>query len=234
VSGDEPLIGAILPDCAVAVEAFDDATPAPLFPEEARLVANAVEKRRREFATARRCAREALAAIGHPPGPLPTGARGAPVWPGGVVGSITHCAGYRAAVVAPAARLWSVGIDAEPDEPLPDGVLAAVASEPERAAVDDLLRRDGRARWDRLLFCAKESVYKAWFPLTGRFLDFTGAVVSIDPAGGFTARLTVDGPVVGGDRVTAFRGRWSVARGLAVTAVALERSGGGGPAARQP
>jgi enterobactin synthetase component D / holo-[acyl-carrier protein] synthase len=113
-------------------------------------------------------------------------------------------------------------------------VLAAVASEPERAAVDDLLRRDGWARWDRLLFCAKESVYKAWFPLTGRFLDFTGAVVSIDPAGGFTARLTVDGPVVGGDRVTAFRGRWSVARGLAVTAVALERSGGGGPAARQP
>jgi 4'-phosphopantetheinyl transferase EntD len=218
------LLAEVLPAGVVAVEAFDDAVAAPLFPDEAELVARAVEKRRREFATARRCAREALAVLGYPPVPLLAGERGAPVWPIGVVGSITHCAGYRAAVVAPRERLWSVGIDAEPAEALPDGVLEAVTGEGERAAVAELLRAQPGVRWDRLLFSAKESVYKAWFPLTGRFLDFEGAVVTLDPAGGFTARLTVDGPVVGGARLAGFSGGWSVRRGLALTAIAVERS----------
>ena len=64
------------------------------------------------------------------------GAKREPLWPAGVVGSITHCDGYRAAAVARATDLATVGIDAEPHEPLPDGVLAAIAlpAEPPRAA----------------------------------------------------------------------------------------------------
>jgi 4'-phosphopantetheinyl transferase EntD len=218
------MIDALLPAAVIAVEAFDDRVPAPLFPEEERLVAKAVEKRRREFATGRRCARDGLAALGHPPTALPRGEWGSPVWPAGVVGSITHCAGYRAAVVASADRVWSVGIDAEPNEPMPNGVLDHVTGPGERAAVADLLGRDGPVRWDRLLFSAKESVYKVCFPLLRRFMEFGAAEVTMDEAGGFTARLTIPGPCIDGREVTVLTGRWLAAEGLLLTAITLDRS----------
>jgi 4'-phosphopantetheinyl transferase EntD len=76
--------------------------------------------------------------------------------------------------------------------------------------------------WGRVLFSAKESVYKAWFPLTRRWLGFEEACVSIDPAdGSFTARLLVDGPVLGGRRLDVFAGSWLVRDGLIVTAVCV-------------
>jgi 4'-phosphopantetheinyl transferase EntD len=76
--------------------------------------------------------------------------------------------------------------------------------------------------WDRLLFSAKESVYKAWFPLAGRWLGFEEAVITIDPAAGvFTARLLVPGPVTGGRPLTGFSGRWTAGHGLVLTAIAV-------------
>lgn len=205
------MIEKLLPVEVVAVEAFDDRASAPLYPEEAAVVARAVEKRRREFATVRRCARDALAVLGVPPAPIVPGERGAPGWPYGVVGSMTHCAGYRAAAVARSGVITAVGIDAEPHEALPAGVLDAIARLEERAALT--LLPDG-TRWDRLLFSAKESVYKAWYPLTGRWLDFEEATVDLDPGGAFDARIHVTGPV------SAFRGQWCVANGLIMTAIA--------------
>jgi 4'-phosphopantetheinyl transferase EntD len=215
------VIGSLLPAGVAAVEAFDDTVAVHLFPAEEALLARSVDKRRREFGTARRCAREALARLGHPPGPLLRGERGMPLWPDGVVGSITHCEGYRAAVVAPTADLWTIGIDAEPDEPLPDGVLSVVASSGEQEHVGRLLADDPRVRWDRLLFSAKESVYKAWFPLTRRWLDFTEAEVTIDPGGGrFAARLLIEADA-GGEPLTGFSGRFVAGRGLIVTTIAV-------------
>ena len=84
-----------------------------LWPEEAAAVQHAVEKRRREFAVGRMLARAALAAIGDPPSAIPTGNHREPVWPAGIVGSITHCAGYCAAAVARDAMVVALGIDAE-------------------------------------------------------------------------------------------------------------------------
>jgi len=71
----------------------------------------------------------------------------------------------------------------------------AVLTELDRSSADrmvpqDLLRADPSIRWDRLLFSAKESVYKAWFQLTGRWLGFEEASLDIDPsAGTFSARI---------------------------------------------
>jgi len=101
-------------------EVFGDPPAAPLFPEDERAVARAVGKRRREFATARFYARTALARLGLDPAPIVPGPRGEPGWPAGVVGSMTHCAGYRAAAVARAEDVLTIGVDAEPDEPLPE------------------------------------------------------------------------------------------------------------------
>ncbi len=76
-------------------------------------------------------------------------------------------------------------------------------------------------RWDRLLFSAKESVYKAWFPLAGRWLGFEDAIVAVDRGfGSFSARLLVPGPVLGGRELTGFSGRWLVREGLILTAIA--------------
>jgi 4'-phosphopantetheinyl transferase EntD len=226
------MIEEILPSGVVPAEAFDELPPDPAepatlpFPEETAAVARAVPRRQREFATVRACARRALGALGLPPVPLLPGRRGAPQWPEGVVGSMTHCDGYRAAAVAHASDTLAIGIDAEPNGPLPDGVLAAVALPRERAQVRALGGTDPEVRWDRLLFSAKESVFKTWYPLTGRELDFDEADIELDPAAGtFTARLLVPGPVVAGRPLDGFTGRWLARDGLVVTAITLNRHG---------
>jgi 4'-phosphopantetheinyl transferase EntD len=151
--------------------------------------------------------------------------RGAPQWPPGVVGSITHCAGYRASAVARDRDVVTVGLDAEPHDDLPSGVLGAVASAREQARLAALAAARPDVCWDRMLFSAKESVYKAWFPLTRRWLNFEDASVDIDPVGRtFTARLMVDGPVVNGAALTGFDGRWLVRDGLIVTAIVIPRA----------
>ena len=141
----------------------------------------------------------------------------------GVVGSITHCAGYRAAVVGRARDLVTLGIDAEPDRRLSAGALHLVALPEE---IDDLreltrARPDGPA-WDRLLFCAKETVYKAWFPLTGQWLGFEQAAIVIDPgAGTFSAHFLVPAPTLDGGEVSGFEGRWLARDGLIIATIAV-------------
>jgi len=217
------VIERILPPSVVAAESFGDDPGAALFPEEQAAIANAVESRRREFATGRACAHTALARLGQSAAAVLRGPDGAPRWPGGTTGSITHCAGYRAAAVASAEDVVSLGIDAEPDEPLPDhGILNRIASDQERARLRELAARTPGTSWDRLLFCAKESVYKTWFPLARRWLGFESADVVIDASGGtFTARLLVPGPVVNGSPLTLLHGRWLACRGLLVTAIVV-------------
>jgi 4'-phosphopantetheinyl transferase EntD len=218
------VIDEILPAAAASAEAFEDTVDEPPFPEEEAIVARAVDSRRRAFATGRACARRALADLGLPPLAIPRDEESrAPLWPAGVVGAITHCEGYGAAAVAWSRELRGVGIDAEPDGPLPDGVLPRVASTEERTLLESLASAEPAVSWDRLLFSAKESTYKAWFPLARRWLGFEDAVVTIDPAGGtFTSRVLVPGPLVSGGReLTGFEGRWLAREGLVLTAVAV-------------
>jgi 4'-phosphopantetheinyl transferase EntD len=218
------VIEEILLPAVAAAEEFGDRPDAVLFPEEEAVIGRAVEKRRREFTTGRACARAALARLGQPPVAILPGERGSPGWPPGIVGSITHCAGYRAAAVARASQVLAVGLDAEPDLPLPRGVLDVVSLAAERASLADLARSAPGPNWDRMLFCAKESVYKAWFPLTGRWLGFEQAHITLDPAAGaFTARLLVPGPEVDGRELTAFDGRWLARGGLILTAISVAR-----------
>lgn len=214
------MIGRILPRQVCWAEAWwHDDPAADLFPEEQAVVARAVAKRRAEFATVRHCARDALRELGHPPMPLHPGDRGAPIWPPGIVGSMTHCDQYRSAAVARVDNVVTVGIDAEPCQPLPDGVLAIVSCAEERETLNEL--SNGEAAWDRVLFSAKESIYKAWFPLTHTFLEFQEAVLTVREDGTFTAQLLVDPPLVKGQRLSTFAGKWLVERGVVVTSVVV-------------
>jgi len=220
------LMSSVLPDkgdgLAFAEMYADPPGLAPL-PEEEPLIARSVAKRRNEFITARYCARIALSELGYPPVPILKGDKGEPCWPDGVVGSLTHCTGYRGAVVGRRTQVRSVGVDAEPHDVLPHGVLDAISLPAERRAMAALPRD---CHWDRILFCAKESTYKAWYPLTKRWLGFEDAHITFDVddaggAGGFLSRILIDPTALCGPPLTTLTGRWSVTDGLVLTAIVL-------------
>jgi 4'-phosphopantetheinyl transferase EntD len=98
-----------------------------------------------------------------------------------------------------------------------------VSTPAERARLRDLAAGQPEIFWDCLLFCAKEAVYKAWFPLTGRWLGFADADVTISAADGtFTARLLVDLPAESAPQLAGgFSGRWLSRRDLVLAAIAV-------------
>jgi 4'-phosphopantetheinyl transferase EntD len=222
------VIEKILPTGVAFAELFEDPPGLVPHPQEESLIARAVDKRRREFTSARHCARVALDKLGMDPAPILKGERGVPLFPRGVVGSLTHCDGYRGAVLAHSMQVRSVGIDAEPHGPLPDGVLDAVSLPEERSAI--AAAAAGVVHWDRILFSAKEATYKAWFPVTGRWLGFEDAHITFTlsesaegaAAGTFHSKLLVPGEAASGPPLSSFDGRWMVADGLVITAITVQ------------
>ncbi|MGE2734046.1 4'-phosphopantetheinyl transferase family protein [Mycolicibacterium vaccae] len=221
-----PLLSDVLPgdtDALAAAEMYFDAPELAPLPEEEPLIAKSVAKRRNEFITVRYCARQALVDLGEQPVPILKGEKGEPCWPHGIVGSLTHCEGYRGAVVGRRGPVRSLGIDAEPHDVLPNGVLDAISLPIERSELGAL--PDG-VHWDRVLFCAKEATYKVWFPLTHRWLGFEDAHITFDVdgsglAGTFTSEILIDPQAEHGPPLERFSGRWSVRDGIALTAIVL-------------
>jgi enterobactin synthetase component D / holo-[acyl-carrier protein] synthase len=191
-----------------------------MLPEEASVVARSVPRRRREFAAGRACAHLALGRLGYRPAPLLPGPDRAPAWPRGAVGSITHCRDYCAAAAARRSELRALGIDAELNQPLPEGVAELVCTP---AELDwSASTEDPGADWRTLIFSAKESVYKAWQPLTGQWLGYRDVELHIDAeAGTFEARLLVPAPAALGTGLRSFSGGFVTTPSLLLTAVTL-------------
>ncbi len=140
---------------------------------------------------------------------------------------MTHCAGYRAAAAARTDRIIGLGIDGEPHAPLPEGVLDVVAIPQDREHLVKLSRTHSGVCWDRLMYSAKETTYKIWYPLTGTWLGFEDVQLIIDPIDStFTALLLVSAPSLNGRPVTTITGRWLIERCLVVTAATLPAVGG--------
>ena len=194
--------------------------------EELAVVSGCVEKRRREFSASRRCARAALARLGTTGFPLLPGRDRAPIWPRGVVGSITHTDGgpdgYCAVAVARRGLTAGLGIDAEPRLSLPvelwPRVLDARELHDARSAAEPGILA-------RLIFSAKETTYKALYPIFKQFLDFSDLHIDTQPEQGiFLARLV--GRIA--DRYGwrhGLTGRFLVDRELIVTAMAIPPRG---------
>jgi 4'-phosphopantetheinyl transferase EntD len=179
------LLAAVLPAQARGVEADATDWDAELFPEEAPMVARAIDRRRREVAAGRACARRALELLGSKAVALPADPHRVPRWPAGVVGSITHTHAFCAAAVAWQRDLRSLGLDAERAiRPPRDDVMRLIATSTEAAWLATLPEPE-RGVASALVFSAKEALYKCQFPLTREMLEFHDVELAVDQTAGF-------------------------------------------------
>jgi 4'-phosphopantetheinyl transferase EntD len=175
-------VGGLFPSDARAAEMREPGNPALLHPEEAVHLGRAVPKRVQQFTAGRLCARKALAELGVCNFPIKVASDRQPLWPPGVVGSITHTEGYCAAVAADKSALIAIGLDSE----LADSV---------KPELWPSLFRNGEVLWMNslppsqqvaaatLLFSAREAFYKCQYPLTSEWLNFHDAWIEV-PAWG--------------------------------------------------
>lgn len=116
----------------------------------------------------------------------------------------------------------SIGIDAEPNAHLPEDTVELVASDSDFSLLAAFTSTWPAVAWDRLVFSAKESIFKAWFPLTGHWLDFGECSLSIDAAAAtFAGRLHLAGDPRSQFGIETIEGRWGVSGSRLLTAVAL-------------
>jgi len=196
----------------------------PLFPGEEAAVAGAMEKRRREYIAGRACARQAMVALGEHPAPVLQCADRAPIWPEGLVGSITHTGTWCAAAVARAADgVRALGLDIEPAEPIQSDLLRFICLPEERDYLDGQPAAQ-RGLLGKVIFSAKECAYKCQYALSRTPLDFDAMRIYLDPpGGGFVAVFQRDaGPFSSGHEL---RGRLLIEQGYVATAIALTSFG---------
>jgi 4'-phosphopantetheinyl transferase EntD len=178
-------------ECAEIAELFPDyvrlscmrvQNAAPdVFDAERPLIEKAVEKRRREFSAGRSCARQALREFGFADSPIMHDENGAPLWPQGIVGSITHCGTYAAAAAARGSRLHGLGIDMETVSRVSPAIKGKILT----AAEEHCLRQQpdpaAQQRLLALVFSAKEAIYKCLHPLLQCRIGFADACIECVP-----------------------------------------------------
>ena len=211
----------LFPPGIVVVERLDEGDIAALSPAEAACLGRAGLKRSREFAAGRQCARAALQQLGMAGWDLIVRPDRTPVWPEGVVGSISHTTGF-CAVAAGHRQDWrAIGLDVEIDQRVTAELYPQFLTSVEQAWLRDqpITQADGLAT---LIFSAKEAFYKAQYPMTGEWLEFadleirlTGTgVIDVRPTRRLQLEASISGPWIG--RYARFDGL--VATGLAFPA----------------
>ncbi|MEP2530308.1 4'-phosphopantetheinyl transferase superfamily protein [Shimia sp.] len=171
----------------VAVAVSNPLLPAePVWPQEAPAIAHAVPARRREFAAGRHAARQAMSELSLEPRAIPGARNRAPQWPRGLTGSISHDGASCVVVMALTSQFRALGVDVEPNAPLPEDLVPEICIPSERAWLASLpaTQRHGTAR---RIFCAKEAVYKAQFPLTRLLFGFDAVEIYLHEDDQFTA-----------------------------------------------
>ncbi|HDZ08120.1 MAG TPA: 4'-phosphopantetheinyl transferase superfamily protein [Pseudohongiella sp.] len=146
---------------------------------------SAVQKRKAEFLAGRYCARAALAQLdSNLDAAVGIGANRVPLWPPGLVGSITHSHCYASAVVARQQHIRAVGLDSETwiKKSNRENVSSLILT-PSETRSGQIQLFDSPLHFLTLVFSAKESLFKCLFPLVNRFFDFQAAIISPLPSG---------------------------------------------------
>lgn len=190
-----------------------------LIGDEPQIIARAKPGRVREFTAGRVAARLAMLAMGAPARPVLSRDNRAPIWPAGIVGSISHAPACCISVIAAARNIASLGVDVEPWEPLPVDLHRTICTKGEL----DWLNCQHPAQRDyfaKLIFSAKECAYKSQFPLSGQILNYDAIKISLNlNRVRFSARFTQSiPPFQVGDRLS---GRFAITEGLILTGMAI-------------
>ncbi len=207
-------------DADIAVAATDprSAHNHPL-PQEAGAMSRMAPARRKAFAAGRAGAREAMARLGHPAGPVLMTPDRAPLWPAGLTGSISHSQTCCLVALGRAGRVTALGVDVEEATDLDRDLVSTICTMEERAWLDSRPRaRAGLLA--KLIFSAKECAYKCQYPVSKTLFGFeTFNVIPDLDTGRFTATFQRDvAPFIAGTRLD---GRLAIGDGLIVTAMAL-------------
>ncbi|AXI45924.1 phosphopantetheinyl transferase [Sulfitobacter sp. SK012] len=217
------LTGSIFP-AGVGIAARDPAgVPGAVDPSEAPALEGAVPRRKAEFYAGRAAARAAMVQLGLPPLPVPSDLDRSPIWPTGLVGTISHSVTACVAVIGASTQWSSLGVDLEEDTPLAADLMDVVCGQAELTWLDEQPAAE-RGLMAKLIFCAKEATYKTQYPLTGAVFGFDHLEVTINRAETeFSACfLAPAGEFVAGD---VLAGRFAHAAGMLVTGVALQQGG---------
>ncbi len=150
-----------------------------IYPEEQDYVTNVATKRYREFTAGRLCAREVLKKLGIDNFPLLVGDNREPLWPSGIVGSISHCRDNCIVVASMDRRIAGLGVDIEDIAPLEAEIIALVCRQKEKQWITNVYE-PGYPDWAKIIFSAKESVYKCLFPAKNIHLDFKEVQIEFD------------------------------------------------------
>ena len=206
------------PDLAVVVRKLQDPAE-PLWATEQPAMVRAIPARIAEFAAGRTAARAAMQALGLPKAAIPMGPDRAPVWPAGLVGSISHSAGFCAALVARTGAITGIGVDLEPDDPLGADLWPEVCGSAELTALGQM-PKVSRGRTAKLIFSAKECTYKCIYPQIQTVLGFAALDIRLDqPSGVFDATLLHPAePFTAG---AVWRGKFALIQGLIATVLVL-------------
>lgn len=205
---------------AIQVGPPESFSNAALFPEEISAIARAAPRRVATFRAGRACARAALKELGSLDVAIPIGPSGAPVWPSGFVGSITHTNEIAAAVVARSQKVRGLGLDLETDEPF-DPAMVRIVCSPEELANGRPPSDPVNLKRGKLIFVVKEAAYKLYRPLCEAFLEFHDLAVSLDESTNvFRAELVnPQRPALAGSR--AITGVFAKAEGLFIALASL-------------
>lgn len=172
----------LFPPGALAAELRGPGDPAALLPDEWQTHRTAVRTRVQEFAAGRACAHLLLAEFGVFDFPIKSAPDRQPLWPAALVGSITHTAGFCAAVVALKSDLIAVGIDSEIRGSVKPELWRSICTATETMWLRSLPSAEQTAA-ATLIFSAKEAFYKCQYPLAGERLNFQDASVEIEDWG---------------------------------------------------
>lgn len=123
-----------------------------------------------EFVSGRAAAHFALNQIGFPNAfPLLRGQKGEPLWPDGIAGSVTHCYPWSIAVAVKCPNLPAIGVDLETTERVQGtDISELVCGDTEL----DWVHSGNSQKRLTMIFSGKEAVYKAFYPLCRRYIDF--------------------------------------------------------------
>lgn len=214
-----PAIEALFTGDVVAFDSRMKIPPDALLDAERECLSRASPKRARDFATGRICARSGMAVLGVPVAPLLSDSDRVPIWPSGIVGSISHTDEYCVAVVALAAHRAAVGVDAETVGRLGRPLWPRVLCAAERTWVDTLPEAL-QSRMATVIFSAKEAFYKCQYALTRSWLGFEDARVEVIDD---SFAVSVVNPRAAIHRVApSFAGRFLFAEDIVVTGISMK------------